>query len=479
VKAIAAGVLCLAIGLLAGKPAPAAAMKLEDAIRAALQNSPLLRPAEESVRQANGALLSAKGAFDWNTAEEVGWDRLYVLKNNSNGSLTNSFTTEDVFHETVGLSREFRNGISIQPGVTLFQNNNVLATNGITHPLPTLGIKIPLLRGLGEASADAAEIAAQAALKGSQLQRIFVGQQAVHDAVEAYWRCAAAYDHVAILTAAEEDAAENLRLQRQLASKGSGDPLGLASSEADLVMRQINLSRAEDAIAACQRDLALLTGSSDVHSMPVPVEPLPLDIGRPPSAALDDDALVGLANANRADVQALNSHIDAASARLRGAQDEALPSLGIYVDPRSGGLRYSQSLQGNLAEGDTQQALAAQNQARIALDNLRAQIRVDIATAANNIREALANYGTLTASARSLETTVTELRRRTEFSAAARPELLNALDQLTRVRNEIVDLDLEYATNLAVLRLETGTIAITNPPVPSSIAVQFLTAPRT
>jgi outer membrane protein TolC len=477
--AFIASVLLLAGLAAAVTPAQAEQLRLEDAIRYALRGSPLLAPANTNVQRAKGALLVARGAFDWNSAAEVGWERLYALKS-SNGSVTSSFDTVNTYHETVGLKRAFRNGVSVEPGITVYEGNQALSTQtfGVSKPLPSIRLEVPLLRGLGEQSADAAELAAEQALKGSQLQRAFAAEQAVHDAVQAYWRCAAAYDHVYILSDEEERASQETAILRQQVAKGAADPLSLAQNESDLVMRQVSLERAEDAITSCQRDLALLAGMSGAPAKPVPIDALPLAAGKRPAVILDEQSLIGIANTNRKDLQALNRQISAQAHLLTSAQDQALPKVDVYADLRSAGLRYSQPLEGNLAEGEVEQAMAAKSDAMTSLDALTAKIRVDIASIVQNIREAVGNYATLTASAQSLEGTVAELRRRSQFTVAERPAFLDAEEQLSHVRNEIVDVDLEYAANLASLRFATGTITITEPPAPSSLAALFLTGPR-
>ena len=126
-------------------------VRLEDVIAAALRGNPLTQHEDEKVRRASGLLQQAQGAFDWTTAAEAGWQRLYVPRS-VNGLLTNQLDTPSVFTANLGAGRVFHNGIQIQPGISLATGASDLSgrTYGLTEPRPMLNITVPLFKGAGE-----------------------------------------------------------------------------------------------------------------------------------------------------------------------------------------------------------------------------------------------------------------------------------------------------------------------------------------
>lgn len=226
-----------ALALVVAGAARAEPLGLDDAIGATLGNAKIMQHEDLDLQRAAGAVRVAAGEFDWNAVAEVGWQHLFILQN-TNGTLNNNFTSADIEHFTAGVGREFRDGIEIRPGITTFFGGGSSANQayGGNQTLPVLGLKIPLLRGLGEGVADASEIAAQEALKGAKLNRVFAAERAVHDVVQAYWRCAAAFDHVAVLDQNLRDAEAYVALLRQLVRNGQTEPTELQRNEADLVI---------------------------------------------------------------------------------------------------------------------------------------------------------------------------------------------------------------------------------------------------
>ena len=150
-------------------------MRLEDAIKGALGGGPATQREDEKVNRAAGRLQQAAGAFDWNASAETGWERLYVARSRD-GVLTTDTEAVDTLHTQAGISRRFRNGIEVRPGISYFSETGGVSagqTSGLTKTRPMLGLSVPLLRGFGDDTADAAELSAQETLAGSRLGREF------------------------------------------------------------------------------------------------------------------------------------------------------------------------------------------------------------------------------------------------------------------------------------------------------------------
>jgi outer membrane protein TolC len=466
------------IGAAASGPAGADPMRLEDAIGATLSNPQSMERESNNVQSAGGVAQEAAGAFDWNAAAETGWERLYVLQT-QNGNLNNGLQSVDVARLSVGVTKEFRDGIEVGPGITTyFGGASDAQAFGATKTLPVLGIKVPLLRGLGEDVADANEIAAQEALSGAKLDLAFAADRAAHDAAQAYWRCAAAFDHMAVLDGSIHDAEAYVVLLRQEASNGAIEPMTLQRYEADLVTRRVNRNVAEEAIQSCQADLIRLTGRSPEQSPPVPTTPLPLRDGIvPPELTLSESEAIDIARQNRKDLAALRRADAAETVRLRGARDGLNPRIDLLVDPTRISLRFTRSLQQDIEEGKIAQAVAAESNARVNLEQLETKMESEITNAMRHLRQSRASVIAMDAAARMLEATVTAEEQRAQANESDREQFRAAQDQLAQLRHQIIDASLDYAANLASLRLALGTLDVADAPQRAALASLFVLPP--
>ena len=144
------GFWSLAASLFVFSNAAAQPVSLEDVVRAVVTDSPLIGLENERVRRAQGELQLAQGPLDWTATAEGGWQRLYVVEARD-GFLTDNLQDIDAWRSSLGVSRQFRNGITIQPGVSFYIDADVNAAQslGLTQTLPSLNLTIPLLRGYG------------------------------------------------------------------------------------------------------------------------------------------------------------------------------------------------------------------------------------------------------------------------------------------------------------------------------------------
>ena len=253
-------------------PAPKAApgLSLEEAIRLSLRNSnDAIRIEDEKVNSAAAKLKQASGAFDWTVSGEGGYETLYVPKIAeglvpNHGVLTDQTDILGTGYISGGVGRTFRNGISIRPGVTAYPSSgaSVAQTLGQTQFRPSLGIQIPILRGLGETSADAVERAAQETLRGTGYARQFAIASLVHDVVQIYWRCLASDTIAADTREADRRASDYESSLHQMAGRGLIEPTVASRASAIAVSRKLSVEQAEDAADSCHRDLAAATADN-------------------------------------------------------------------------------------------------------------------------------------------------------------------------------------------------------------------------
>jgi outer membrane protein TolC len=479
--ALCAALLAPSMALAQAAPA-APTLSLEDTIRMTLRKSnDAIRIEDEKVNGAAARLKQASGAFDWMVSGEGGYQTLYVprvaqgLLPNGQGVLTNQTDTVGTGYVSGGIGRTFRNGISVRPGVTAYPSSgaSVAQTMGLTQWRPSLGLQIPLLRGLGETAADAVERAAQETLRGTSLARDFAIASLVNDTVQIYWRCLAT-DQVARNSMTFDQRASDYEASlEKLAGKGLLEPTIAQRAKAMAVSRRVSVEQARNAAQDCRRELASATGAPSGEAAASPgalpaMEPLGGTLG-----TLQEEALVTLALQNRADYKAADENVAAAAAKLEGARDSTAPTVNLAIEPDRAIVRFSQSIQNNVGEGLAEEAVAASSQAKIALSQLQSQIRQQVSVTLRNLKTAYADWQALSEAARQMDVVVIDAGGRANLGIIDRNDYINTQSQLTDIRNQAVNAQLQVLSSLATLRLMTGTV---NPAAeaPTALAGKFL-----
>lgn len=456
-------------------PAHAETARLESVIQQALNGNLTLLKAKTDIDAAKGELLKAKSAFDWTAFAQTGWQRFYVPKSR-NGVLTDQIGTVDAWHTTVGFSKEFSNGISINPGVSSFITPGVTVGQalGYTQTTPSLDLTIPLDRGLGRSSADAAERAAQFKVDASRSQYEFVAQMTVHDVVQIFWRCLAANQERKIVADTDRDESDYANWLGQMVRSGQAEPVSLNLAKARAALDDRNLADADQAVYTCRRNLADAIGLS-APQMLEPAGELPnpdrfvAAIGR-----LKEEVLIQLALDQRRDLAALKQEVAAAKALVVSAEDQLNPKIDLVLDPLTVYLRYSQSLNRYSAHGAIASARANQSAAEIALLQRQHQIGDDIDHAVRELRTLARNWPSLVSAQRNYLSILQDTEKRVRVGTLGRDQLLQAQSDLAQSRRAVIDTQVKLASVLASLRLETGRIHGESPEV---LAAEFVALP--
>jgi outer membrane protein TolC len=462
-------------------------ISLTDSIRDVLRtDNDAIRLQDEKVKTAGSHVQEAAGTFDWTAQAQGGWQALYVPRSvyspvvPGKGILTNNTDILNAYYYSATIGREFRNGIQISPGITAYPSTSGASTAqtfGLTALRPSFGLRIPLLQGLGEEAADAAELAAKATLVGTRFDRDFAIAHTVHDMVQIYWRCLAADEVAKISVQAVHDGEEYSNSLKEQAQRGLLEPSVAQSYIAANVTRQITLNQNQDAVRSCRRDLAVATRGEAVGALPAPVGSLPVMTGTDATVAnLNDSVLDDLALNNRSDLKAAREYIAAALAARRGAEDAKSPILTLQVDPTRAIVVYSQSLENNLGEGHAAEALSDQRQSEVALHQLETQVQVDITDCVRNLHSAVLEWKDGLKAEQQTQAAVESDEKRARFGVIDRKILLQTKDQLTQIETDVVNAELLFASNMAMLRLVTGTVHPEQETPPTTLAL-FTTLP--
>nr|TFG53605.1 MAG: TolC family protein [Hyphomicrobiales bacterium] len=453
-------------------------VQLEDVIRGVVTNSPLIDLENERVRGAEGELLVAQGPLDWTATAEGGWQKLYVVESRD-GFLTDNLQDIDAWRTSLGISCQFRNGITVQPGVTFFVDNDVNAAQslGQTKTRPSLNLTIPLLRGYGADSPVAtAERAARLGFEASQHGREFGTQRTVSNAVLVFWRCLALHRQFEYAQSDHQEAEEFVQAVRDLVGQGLGDPVVMDRAAAGLAMQNVALARARAGDESCKRELDVAMGGDGLGDLPIPVGEFP-EIDSGAAARLNENALAESALLRREDVRAVSLQSAAFSERVRGAQDGMQPLLNVLVDTRGVLLRVSQSLGRNAQQGQLISSLAGEGEARINLRQLESQVRLDVTDKVRNIFDAVANWQALNTSTAAMKIVAGEAETRYNAGLMTRREYRDVQAEYATVQTQLIETQFQYASNIGALRLALGRVeAGENVPV-EMIAGQFRSLP--
>jgi outer membrane protein TolC len=467
-----------ALGIGAG-PADAQTLTLETAIRGALRSDNIaLQMQEENVKGAQGRLKQAAGQFDWTANARGGWQLLYVGKTDPSGNLlTNKVNAVNSYFYSAGIGREFRNGISIQPGFIGYAGVSAALTGGVTQTRPTLGLNIPLLRGLGEEAADAGERAAQDSLAGTKLGRTFAIAQLVVNVAQTYWRCIADDQILQFAQATDESATNYNETLQKMVKRGLVEPQVAKQNAIGNINTHMNTAAAAQTAHLCRRDLAYATTGSISEPLPTASGELPkIPIMIDAVNHLDKAALIQLALDHRPDLQAAEKTVEATAETLHSAHDNTLPNLSLQIDPDHAIVSYTQSLENDAAEGQEEAAQAANKQAQLNLRQLQDQIRVDVTDALHNLQQAASDWATLNNAEHDMQTIVSNNKRSAQFGAISWQDLVGSQNQLLGIQQQMVTQQLQFANGLAALRLATGSIEMDSE-TPESIAVKLASLP--
>jgi outer membrane protein TolC len=467
---------CLALAL-ATTRALADPVQLQDVIRDALQGSLALHRAKNQIDSAKGQLLEAKSQFDWTALAQSGWQRFFAPEFTNNVQSGAGFV--DAWRTTVGVTKEFRDGISMSPGVTTLITPGLknLQALGYQQILPTINLTVPLDRGWGTENADANERAATARLRGARLDYDFASQKAVHDVVQLFWQCLADADQRMVMLETDQQQTEYEQYLQALVSRGQTEPETLQRAQADHALSDQDLDRANEGVWRCRRELANQIGIAG-RAMLEPTGDLPHPERYGPAIAkLQPEALIAYAFDNRRDLRALKSYIDVQRDRLKAANDELNPKVDVVLDPFQAYVRYTQSINRYSAKGHIAEIMADESNAEIALEQGRQTVRADIANAITGLQELWRSWPALIGAQRNLEHLEDATERRVRAGTADRASLRVVQDDVAKAKHAVIDARLKLASILASLRLDTGELAFEGD-TSKTIATEFATMPQ-
>ena len=117
----------------------------------------------------------------------------------------------------------------------------------------------------------------------------------------------------------------------------------------------------------------------------------------------------------------------------------------------------------NVAKGRVAQASAAEDQADLSLRQLQDQVRDQVDDSVVNLKRAVSDWTALDGAEKQMEVVVGDAEKRARFGSITWSDYLTAQNQLSQLRQQVINARLGFAVAVVTLRLATSTIDTDHP----------------
>jgi outer membrane protein TolC len=455
-------------------------LSLAEAVQQTLASSPGVRLQAESVAAAQGQLRAASGQFDWLLAGHV--ERLSVATPTltATGLAT---PREDQELYRLNLTRQFRSGIAVSPGVSVQRAD---ALRGPAGPYDVsasaLSLVVPLQRGRGETATAADEQAARVEVAAALEAQAYGISAQVAATGYAFYACLAAREELAIRQAAEELTMGSMAAVRAMITAAMLDPADLLQARAVVASKQAQRRAAEALLQTRRFQLGAAMGypPDQVDRTPMPSGTFPEPVSAAELARLNPADCVRRSLVHRGDLAAARQRLASADILLAQARQGLRPQLDLdlqagYAGYReegrlastysdlSGpnvqvGLRLGLPVKNDMARGYLATRHAARRQAEERAAQLASQIGAEILAALEDLRAGIDQYRLVADGEAIFQQAFTHEQKKLSTGASSLSDVLQLQDRYTDVRLARVAAMEACASALIRLRLVTGTL---------------------
>jgi outer membrane protein len=460
---------------------PEGGLGLMDAVRMTLARDPNVAIEATRVDTARGALQIASGQFDPVVVSGLSQTSSNVPRSPSSSQETRTL------QGTLGVSKQFRNGLILEPDLQLDRTQDVTAGSGSLNT-GTLRFQIrqPLLRGRGRAAVQAAELSAEREVAASGLDLRFAVSQRVQVVASQYWQVRAAEHNLEVLRASEQSSRDLLESTRKLIAADQ-------VPAAEIVQIEASLTSAESARIGGERDLfaqkqalgrEIGLDAAEIANLPLPSDPFP-DV-RPGEVSLLDRSrgFIDLALRSRTDLEAARQRRIETDLQRKAAENALKPQLDLVLTPGYSGLSDVPGAGGFLeplfrnvpgastvlslalswptrsqrALGQLLQVDAALRQNDLAIELLVKGIGADVPTALDAVDRDALRLAKAREAVGLFERAFSNEEKKLRGGTSTLLDLITQRDRLTAARQTEVAAELALALSLLDLRFRTGTL---------------------
>jgi outer membrane protein TolC len=474
----------LVIGLGGITLAGQAGLTLLDAAQITIAEQPSIRFQQEQVTLAQGNLQAAGGRFDMRFGGNVDTTRSAspLRLQDQRLDLTSAVTNQS--RVTFGLDKPLRSGLIITPSLGLTRNDLEFDPLAANRAAVNVAITQPLWRGRGAAVVTAEESAARVDVDATTSDLRYTAALSVYQTAVAYWNYVAAYRGLEVVRASEGRARRLVEETQTLIDAGNRPSADIRQVNGNLAERIAFRTAYEQSVFEARQALGLAMGLQPdrAAALPSPADAFPAVADSLPPVG--DPLLMETALASRADLEATRRRERGTQFLITSARDALKPKVDLTLSVGYAGLTeggpfpglfssladrltganflasvvVDKSKENNLARGQLRRVEAAHRQTQIRIEDLSRSIRSAVAVAQDDLSRSGARARLLRDAAGLYGTAVEDERQKLQLGLSTIIDLVLIEDRLTRSLLEEIAATLRYASALARLRFETGTI---------------------
>jgi outer membrane protein TolC len=388
---------------------------------------------------------------------------------------------------TLGVSQQFRTGLSIEPQVGIVRSESVTAGSGVSDTSTvTFLIRQPLLRGRGRAATAAGELSAQRALAAAGLDVRHLIAQRIVTVASQYWTVEAAVRDLDVLRASEASSRALLENTRKLIAADQVPAAELVQLEANLAAKESARIGGERQLFTARQDLGREIGldGPEISRLPLPADPFPAVPPEqvPPAGKAAPFVAAGLRQ--RADLRAARERQAETEILRRAAVNALQPQLDLVLSPGYSGLvagsdagSFFSPLYGSIpgvsasvvlslalplfnrrARGELVQLDASLRQNVLAVDLVSKAIGANVPALLDAVGRNARQLAKARDAERLFERAVVNEEKKLQAGSSTLLDVINQQDRLTAAQQIEVSAQLALAVSLLQLRFETGTL---------------------
>ena len=463
-------------------------ISLLEAVRMTLANDPNIRLQEKNVEISKGSLQQQTGQFDMKMQTSAGRSYEYTPLTEADAvSLGRSQLESDSTSVGVGMSKQFRSGISITPSIEVTQTDDPDDTAEATN-YSTLGftIQFPLLNGRGKGAPGASEKAARIAYEASELDLQHTVAERILNTVYAYWNCLAAKEQLEVLRKSESRAGQLVRDTGILIESGEVPAADIKHLQANLAVKAASRIAGEQTLFEAKHNLGLAMGLpfEKITSLPLPSDRFP-EANKPVLfEGTTNQLFINEALEQRADLLASMKKQESSKILFEMATHNLKPEFDLCLNFGYTGLEegltgedFVNSLTENQsdlnvsvlvqsewplgnssARGELLQKQSQYEQYVIQINDLIRNISSGVTVAVNDLRSKIQELMKSGEAIRLYQTAVDNEKEKFKLGVSTLIDVITTQDRLESSLLNKISKQLGYAQGLVCLRFETGTL---------------------
>lgn len=464
-------------------------IKLLDAVKITLTKQPNIHLQKEQAKLKKGNMQSARGQFDTTLNISTGYNHEEIPLSTSQQLMQDISKTEtDTTSYEVNLSKQFRTGITVSPGIKMTRTEiSSYSSDPTNEARADFLVTVPLLKGRGVKATGANEMAAEKEYEISLFELQHTISENILNTVLAYWKYLGAIKTLDQLKESESRAQAFVRETKTFIMADKRPAAELEQALANLADKTISRIAGEQRIFEEKHNLGLAMGISfnEIESLPLPTDIFFLikdeDIAKIYAVRQE---LIKESLDRRADYLASKDQKNYHKVLLTAARNNLLSKLDLnfnlgysgldegtdsstFITPLYNnvpGLSFALSLNyqwpfaNNSARGFLLQKRSAYEQSVIAARDLARNISSRIMVSIAGLRSSASELARSQEAVASYRNAVDNERKKFKLGISTLLDLMQIEDRLTNALLNKISAHLKLSNSLARLRFETGTL---------------------